>query len=355
MSEAEDMNWNASIDSALDNAFEEFENQSTDAEETAKTDTTELPDDGAETETSDTPEEDIDLDENEDQEEADEEEGGEPDEYQNITAPASMSAKDREAFYALPPDQQKWLADRAKQQEAAFTKKSMELAETRKGYDRLESILEPRRQQLRMQGMDESTAIGQLFELSDYAERDPVGFVKYLFSNRGIPLEALTEGSQADAQYQADPRFTQLQQQTNQLQAMLQQQQMAVQQQEYSKVQSAVDEFANDPANVFYAELEAEMVPIVQALSQNNPDMPPMERLAKAYKMAAAANPEVTAKIDADNKAKAEAARIKAAKQSSAKAKKSVSKPIRSSATVTGSKDLSLDEALEASFDELYG
>ena len=49
-------------------------------------------------------------------------ESDKPAEEQTITAPQSMSAKDREKFYALPPEQQSWLTDRAKEQEASLTK-----------------------------------------------------------------------------------------------------------------------------------------------------------------------------------------------------------------------------------------
>ena len=66
-----------------------------------------------------------------------ESEGSEPD-NQTITAPQSMSAKDREAFYTLPPESQQWISDRVKSQEADYTRKTMEVAEQRKMYDKLE-------------------------------------------------------------------------------------------------------------------------------------------------------------------------------------------------------------------------
>ena len=92
-------------------------------------------------------------------------------ESQIVTAPQSMSAKDREAFYALPPESQQWISDRVKSQEADYTRKTMEVAEQRKVYDKLEQAIAPRRQEFAMNGMDEGTAIGQLLALSDYANK----------------------------------------------------------------------------------------------------------------------------------------------------------------------------------------
>jgi len=85
-------------------------------------------------------------------------EGAEP-ETQTTTAPQSMSAKDREAFYTLPPESQKWISDRVREQEADYTRKTMQVAEARKYYEQLEQAIAPRRQQLAINGMDVSTGI----------------------------------------------------------------------------------------------------------------------------------------------------------------------------------------------------
>ena len=68
-------------------------------------------------------------------------------ENEAITAPQSMSSKDREAFYTLPPESQKWISDRVKEQEADYTKKTMEVADQRKFYEKLEQAIAPHRQQ----------------------------------------------------------------------------------------------------------------------------------------------------------------------------------------------------------------
>ncbi|MDA1043839.1 MAG: hypothetical protein O3C57_01305 [Verrucomicrobia bacterium] len=259
---------------------------------------------------------------------ADEEgEGDEPVKAQTISAPQSMSAKDREAFYALPPEQQTFIAERAKQQEADYTKKTMEIAETRKAYDKLEQVIAPRRQQLAMDGMDESTAIGQLFALSDFANQNPVGFVQYLFQQRGIPLSALTE-SGAGNQVAADPQLTAMQREIHGLKDYFTRQTQAQQAQQAQSVQTDIQAFAAE--NQFYSELEADMIPLVAGFRQSHPGLSSKEYLAKAYKAAIAVNDEVAAKVSADESAK----RLAETKAAADKAKKATGANLRSRATL---------------------
>jgi len=245
-----------------------------------------------------------------------ESEGSEPD-NQTITAPQSMSAKDREAFYTLPPESQQWISDRVKSQEADYTRKTMEVAEQRKMYDKLEQAIAPRRQQFAMDGMDDGTAIGQLLALSDYAASDPVGFSRYLLNQRGIPISALTE---PDVENHVDPQMLAMQNRLQGFENHFSQQQAQQEQQEGAVVSGVIDGFASD--NPFYGELESEMIPIVSALRESKPGLTSEQYLATAYKMAIAANDEVAAKINVDIKAKSEAERISKAKKQSSAAKR---------------------------------
>ena len=245
-----------------------------------------------------------------------ESEGSEPD-NQTITAPQSMSVKDREAFYTLPPESQQWISDRVKSQEADYTRKTMEVAEQRKMYDKLEQAIAPRRQQFAMSGMDDSTAIGQLFALSDYAESDPVGFSRYLLNQRGIPISALTEPG---VENHVDPQMLAMQNRLQGFENHFSQQQAQQSEQEGAVVSGVIDGFSNE--HPFYSELESEMIPIVSALRESKPGLTSEQYLATAYKMAVAANDEVAAKINVDVKAKSEAERISKAKKQSSAAKR---------------------------------
>ncbi len=267
-----------------------------------------------------------------------------------IQPPQSMSAKDREAFYQLPPEQQKWLTEREKQMTADYTRKNMEVAEKAKTYDRLEQIIAPRRQALAMQGLDEGTAIGQLFAYSDFAEKDPVGFARYLLEQRQIPLSALTETDGKTV----DPQLAATQQQLASVTQYLTQQQQAQKAQAEREISTVVEDFAKDPAFQYYSDLEQDMIPIVASIRQSNPSLNHRQALEKAYRMALAANEDVSAKVEADKQAKAEAERIKKAKEEAAKAKKGAGVNLKSSPALPAgaAKAKSVDEFIGALVDE---
>ena len=325
-----------SMDDFMASAFDELESQSADepvieaSEDTVDVEAKESPD--PEKDTSETADE--------------ESEGDEPAEAQTITAPQSMSAKDREKFYALPPDQQAWITDRVKQQEADYTKKTMEIAEQRKAYDKLEQVIAPRRQQLAMDGMDEGTAIGQLFALSDFASENPVGFVQYLMQQRGIPLSALTQSGQG--QSQADPQLTAMQREIHGLKDYFTRQTQAQQAQQVQGVQTDIQTFASE--HEFYSELEQDMIPLVAGFRQSHPGLSNKDYLAKAYKAALAVNDEVAAKVSADQNAK----RLAETKKAADKAKKATGTNLRSRASLppAATKAKDVDSFIGALMDE---
>jgi|TARA_R110000782_G_scaffold6308_2_gene21646 hypothetical protein len=278
-----------------------------------------------------------------------ESEGSEP-VSQTITAPQSMSAKDRESFYALPPESQQWISDRVKAQEADYTRKTMEVAEQRKVYDKLEEAIAPRRQQFAMNGMDEGTAIGQLLALSDYADNDPVGFSRYLLNQRGIPISALT--TEPGVENYVDPQMLEMRERMQGFENHFAQQQDQQLEYEGQIVSGVIEDFAS--SNPFYGELEGEMVPIVSALRESRPGLTSDQYLQTAYKMAVAANDEVSAKIEVDRKAKSEAERIAKAKKSSAAAKRANGTSIRTTGTLPSgaAKAKSVDDFIGALVDD---
>ena len=275
-------------------------------------------------------------------------EGSEPDD-QTITAPQSMSAKDREAFYSLPPESQQWISDRVKSQEADYTRKTMEVAEQRKLYDKLEQAIAPRRQQFAMNGMDEGTAIGQLLALSDYADSDPVGFTRYLLEQRGIPVSALSENV---GEYSVDPQLLAMQNRLQGFENYFSQQQNQQLEQQGEVVSGVIEDFAT--ANPFYEELEGEMIPIVSALRESKPGLTSDQYLQMAYKMALATNDEVSGKIEVDRKAKSEAERIAKAKKDATAAKRAGGTNIRTTGTLPSgaAKAKSVDDFIGALVDD---
>jgi len=275
-------------------------------------------------------------------------EGSEPD-NQTITAPQSMSAKDRETFYALPPENQQWISDRVRAQEADYTRKTMEVAEQRKLYDKLEQAIAPRRQQFAMNGMDEGTAIGQLLALSDYADSDPVGFTRYLLEQRGIPVSALSENV---GEHSVDPQLLAMQNRLQGFENHFAQQQSQQLEQQGEVVSGVIESFAT--ANPFYGELEGEMVPIVSALRESKPGLTSDQYLQMAYKMALATNDEVSGKIEVDRKAKSEVERIAKAKKDATAARRAGGTNIKATGALPAgaAKAKSVDDFIGALVDD---
>jgi len=258
-------------------------------------------------------------------------EGSVEPESQITTAPQSMSAKDREAYYALPPESQQWISDRVKEQEADYTKKTMEVAEQRKYYEDIEKVTGPRREQFAMSGMNVAQGLDQLLSLSDFAQRDPVGFASHILESRGISL-ADVANQQAGGQVPSDPQIVDLQQRIAAQENHIAQQNQQQLEQQGQVVSGVINDFA--AAHPFYEDLQDEMVPIVVSLKESKPGLSSDQYLDLAYKMAAAANDNVSSKMDIDRQAKANVDRVAKAKQTAANARRAGGTNIQSTGTL---------------------
>ena len=261
-----------------------------------------------------------------------ESEGGVESNSQVATAPQSMSAKDREAYYALTPEQQKWVSDRDREQQADYTKKTMEVAEQRKYYEDIEKVTAPRREQFALSGMNVAQGIDQLLSLSDFAQRDPLGFSRYILESRGYSLADVANQHNAGEQYPSDPQIVDLQQRLAAQENYISQQNDRQIQQEGRVVTGVINDFAS--THPFYEELHDDMVPIVVSLRESKPGLRSDQYLDLAYKMAAAANDNVSSKMDVDRTAQANSARVAKAKQTAASARRAGGANIQSSGTM---------------------
>jgi hypothetical protein len=219
-----------------------------------------------------------------------------------IEAPANWPDDARAAFAALPPRLQHHYIDSAKYMQADYTRKTQALAQERRGIQEINQIIGPRQQSWMMQGMRPAQAIGQLLALSDYADKDFGGFVKYLAQQRGIDLQsALGLNQNQDADEYIDPQVKSLQDQVSEMQQMLeqagkfsqqqaQQQQVAQYQQAYSRTAQGIDQFAQtkNPDGTakypYFEHLEDDMAGLIEAGLANSID--------DAYDKALHANPQ---------------------------------------------------------------
>jgi hypothetical protein len=175
-------------------------------------------------------------------------------------------------------------------------------------YEVLErELIGPRRQAWASQGMNPAVAINQLFALSDFASKDPKGFVMYFAEQNKIDLdEALDE---RERQNSLDPQVRQLQQQYNALQQHVQGQQQQQQQAALEESQKQVNSFANEvdgagkPKRPYLARVVTTWTNNIQALRQANPMRPTPELLQEAYEAACWADPVVRAEMQKESEA----------------------------------------------------
>lgn len=232
-----------------------------------------------------------------------------------VPLPQGITGLDAATFAALPAETQQHVArtmETLNQQAAQFA-----------AYGQIEQVLAPRRQAWAMQGMGEGQVLNQLFALSDFAERDPKGFVKYFSEQRGLDLEELAFGPEP-----VDPVVAQLQQRLAAAEAHITgsvtQQQQAAHTNIVNEVISFADEkdAAGQLLRPHFAELGNTVLPFIQTAMQQHPGKSRSEILTAAYDAACWGNPNIRAKMQSAADAAKDAARIKGNVDAASRARK---------------------------------
>lgn len=252
-----------------------------------------------------------------------------------ITAPAAPVTAapqgiDPEVYKSLPAETQASLA------------RTMEDLNTRQQrFARLEPIerlIEPRIQAWALGGMAPETALHQLFALSDFAGRDPGGFIKYMANVNNVDLETLVLGM--DAEPQVDPAIKALQDEVNALKSGKEQEERQQQQAAHNARVGEVTNFASEKdgqGNVVrphFDEIGDGILPFISAVKSQNPSWSHTQVLQEAYDRACWGTASVRSKMQAaaDAAGAADRLRQQAEKTGAAKA---ASVSVRSGAPTT--------------------
>lgn len=261
-----------------------------------------------------------------------------------IQAPRTLSAADLQLFNALPAELQTSFARTMEAVNADAARYA--------GYAHLEQVIAPRRDAWALQGMTEAQAISHLFALSDFAGRDPAGFIRYMADNAKIDLEELVY-----ADDDVDPTVKQLQQQVSQLTQVLQGRDLAQQQTAHNAAVDEVISFGSekdDKGNLlrpYLEELADDFLPYVQQEYSRNPNAPRAQILQQAYDNACWGVPTVRAKMQQAQAAAAEAETVRQRAEQAAKAKTagvSISSGQPASAATPTGDSLSLRDTIKA-------
>jgi hypothetical protein len=270
-----------------------------------------------------------------------------------IVAPPSMSAADKAAFAKLTPEMRAFVARRESEVERGFQQKTQELAAQKRTYDQLDQVLQPRRQQIALQGLSPAQAIDQLFALSDFATTDPSGFIKYFAGQRGVDLRTMVPDPNQPAPV-VDPALAaiqkSLQDQERRIQAFTTQQSRTQEEQiqaELSSFQTAVDA-TGQPAHPHFEAVRVAMGALMQ--SGQAPD------LQAAYDMAVYANPTTRAQLFNEQAAAVEKKRQDDVRAKAAAAKKAAGTVITPRGTVPVKPAVkSLEDTAREVYDRMNG
>jgi len=235
-----------------------------------------------------------------------------PSTAQAVSPPVSWSAEAKAAFATLTPAVQQAVLKREKEVSDGFAQKSAEL----KDWEPLKSVLGPRQHALAAAYGSVANGIQTLFSLSDYAEKDAPGFIKWFAQQRGIDLSSLAGTPAGQPQASADPTIAALQQQIASLNQQLTGFTQSQEQAQQAELTRQIEAFKADPKNVHFEAVRAEMAALMQGGRAKD--------LQDAYDKAVYANPETRrlvmeeqraaeqAQRDAENaRAAAEARRIR--------------------------------------------
>lgn len=176
--------------------------------------------------------------------------------------------------------------------------------------------------------------------------------INRLIKDYSIPvpqlLAELTGGALTDVSPYVDPQVKSLQERLESLQSRLDAQSRTEAQQRAAEIHRSIEAFANDPKNVYFAELADDIAALIRGGVTKD--------LQVAYEKALWANPAVRAKEQARIAAASESERARKAAEAAEKARKASSANVKTTVrngSPTASKSASLDETLERTLAEI--
>lgn len=203
-----------------------------------------------------------------------------------IEPPAHFTADEKKYFESLPPEQRKWIASSVKRMSSTVDKRMQEYSTHQRRAQAFDEALTPYRQQLAMRGVDEITAIKQLFSTYDQLQRDPVNTIKWLAKSYGVDLSQTQEEPQ-------DPQVQTLMNHITELKQGFSTIQGTLSKEREGQMLNVVNQFSNEKdaqGNLKHPHFEAvvnDMMKLIQAGI-----VQPME-LETAYKHALTFHPEL--------------------------------------------------------------
>lgn len=260
------------------------------------------------------------------------------------SAPSSWSAPAKALWGSLPAEIRAEALRLDKETQGVL----QQHAGQRKQWETIEKVIEPRRQALLADYGSVDTGLNTLFNLSEFANKDPYGFVSYFAQRRGLDLATLTKSSGAAQQQQVSPEIAALQQELATVKNGLQESKQVEQQRINQAVDQSFNEFAktNPP---HFKEVSQDMAAILESGMART--------FAEAYDKAVWARPDIREKMLEEQRNAALETSRKEAEKKAKEAKKIVSTNVATRA-FNGSASTpkrSLDDTITAAANSLMG
>jgi len=271
-------------------------------------------------------------------------------------APNSWSAEDKAIFAKAPPEIQSAILKREAERDNLLTTKTQEIANERRTYEGIKSVVAPIEAAARKNNLTADVAIQQMFDRHLDIAQNGIEGLKRVAAIYGLTLT----GGAPETEY-TDPETAALRSELQSVKSTVTNWQQQQAQQREAAVNSEIDsvrlEKAKDGSLVrpHFDALFDDMIPLAQAIRTKNPSWTPSKVATEAYERASRANPEVWGKLEAERIAKEKAATEKAAKEAAALALKSAGNNTRGSTAHPGSRasGKSMDETMSKVYDRM--
>lgn len=256
-----------------------------------------------------------------------------------IEAPQSWSAEMKAQFAALPPDAQKYVAQRESEAHAKISEQGNRL----KAFDGLSHVLEPRRAELMASYGSVEKGLSDLMALHARYHSDPVSVIVGLAQGAGIRLDQLPQlAAQPHQRQAADPQIAALSQEVAGLKSHITTQALG-------DAEKIVEAFKAKPEHKHYAAVESRIVELLNSGAARD--------LPTAYKMAVRENDTLLEQEFADRAAAAKAKADAEAKRLADAARQANVVNIRTPGgrAATTAKPASIRESLSRAYDTVNG
>lgn len=255
-------------------------------------------------------------------------------------APASWTAEAKAMWDTLPPQ----IKAEAHRIERDTQKALAKLSTEKKQYEGLETVLAPRRSELAATYGDEATGLKTLFALSDFATKDPMGFIQYFAQQRGLNLASLNTQPQG-----INPDVAPLLQKINQLEGIVNGLKTNNETAINSQIERTYNEFISNPENIYLERVRDDMAQLLEVGAAKD--------WQDAYDKACWARPDVRELMLSQQRAFEDQARQKELEEKAKQARRISATNVATNGVngTSPSKPKSIEDTMGAVWDSMHG